>query len=110
MYTKWVEVRNGDYVYFMGKRGQGSVVETDCHGNFFMPAKIGMRIKGEKYPILKDEAFIMNNSKVQKVDKSERIVKIFLTRVDDGMQFAISETQFHQYFCKKDESSLGAVY
>ena len=50
MYTKWVEVRNGDYVYFMGKRGQGSVVKTDGYGNFFMPAKTGMRIKGEKYP------------------------------------------------------------
>tara|TARA_B100000700_G_scaffold97420_1_gene109633 strand:+ start:779 stop:1111 length:333 start_codon:yes stop_codon:yes gene_type:complete len=110
MYTKWVEVRNGDYVYFMGKRGQGSVVKTDGYGNFFMPAKTGMRIKGEKYPILKDEGFIMNSSKVQKVEKTERIVKIFLTRLSDGMQFAISETQFQQYFCKKDESNLGTIY
>jgi uncharacterized protein YehS (DUF1456 family) len=110
MYTKWIEVRKGDYVYFKFKSGKGSVVKTDYHGNFFMPAKIGMRIKGEKYPILEDEAFIMNNSKVQKVEKSERIVKIFLTRISDGVEFAVSETQFQQYFCKKDESNLGAIY
>ena len=49
----------------------------------------------------------MVNSEVQKVDKCERIVKIFLTRTLDGEEFAISETQFMQFFIKKDESSLG---
>tara|TARA_Y200000002_G_scaffold376982_1_gene381786 strand:- start:3324 stop:3656 length:333 start_codon:yes stop_codon:yes gene_type:complete len=109
MHTKWVEVRNGDYVYFIGKRGQGSVVKTESRGNYFMPAKIGMRIKGKKFPILNDEAFIMNDSKVQKVDKTERIVKVYLTRVADGVTFAISETQFMQYFGKKDISNFGSI-
>jgi len=49
----------------------------------------------------------MVNSEVQKVDKCERIVKIFLTRTLDGEEFAISESQFMQFFAKRDESSLG---
>ena len=107
MRKKWVEVRNGDRVYFNGKNGEGSVVTTESHGNYFMPARLGMRIKGIKKPISKYEAFTMVSSKVQKVDKCERIVKIFLTRTLDGEEFAISETQFMQFFIKRDESSLG---
>ena len=63
-----------------------------------------MRIKGLKKPISKHESFTMVNSKVQKVDKCERIVKIFLTRTLDGEEFAISENQFMKFFIKKDES------
>ena len=110
MSTKWAEIRSGSYIYFKGKRGQGSVVKTKNHGNYFMPAKIGMRIKGEKFPILSDELFIMNDLKIQKVSKSDRIIKILLTRISDGMNFAISETHVIEYFYKKDESNLGAMY
>ena len=105
---RWIEVRNGDRVYFNGKNGEGSVVKTENHYNYFMPARIGMRIKGVKKPILKNEAFIMSSSKVQKVDKCERIVKIMLTRVFDGEEFAISEFQFMQFFIRRDESNLGS--
>ncbi len=107
MHKKWVEVRNGDRVYFGGKTGEGSVVATENHGNYFMPARIGIRIKGIKNPISRDEAFTMVSSKVQKVDKCERIVKVMLTRTLDGKEFAISESHFMQFFVKKDESSLG---
>ena len=110
MSKSWVEVRSGDYVYFSGKNGQGSVVKTEGDGNYFIPAKIGISLPGKKFPILNDEPFILNSSKVLKVDKDKRVVKVFLTRVSDGLPFAISESQLHQYFIKKDESSLGAIY
>tara|TARA_Y100000114_G_C11562800_1_gene232592 strand:- start:49 stop:378 length:330 start_codon:yes stop_codon:yes gene_type:complete len=108
MNNKWSEARNGDYVYFKGKIGQGSVVKTAKHGNYFMPAKIGMRIKGKKYPILNNELFIINSYKIQKVDKTSRVIKVYLTRINDSMMFAISENQLVQYFYKKEGSNLGA--
>lgn len=107
--AQWIEVRNGDRVYFGGKNGEGSVVNTENHGNYFMPARIGMRIKGIKKPIGNNEAFIFSNSEVQKVDKSERIVKIKLIRTFDGEEFFISETQFMQFFVKRNESNLGGL-
>jgi len=107
MHKKWIEVRSGDRVYFNGKNGEGSVVATENHGNYFMPARTGMRIKGVKKPISKYESFTMASSEVQKVDKCKRTVKIILTRTLDGEEFAISESQFMQFFTKRDESSLG---
>mgnify|MGYP006892426384 CR=1 FL=1 len=107
MYNKWVEVRNGDTVYFIGNSGSGSVVKTENHGRYFMPAKVGMRIKGEKSPISNMEKFIFTNSTIQKVDGSERIIKCLLTRIEDSTVFAISESQMHRYFGKSNESSLG---
>lgn len=109
MRKKWIEIRNGDICYFIGKNGTGSVVETQSHGSYFVPAKMGMRIKGNKNPIRKHESFILTNSEVQKVDKCDRIVKVFLTRMLDGKEFAISEKQFQQYFGKSEQSSLGGI-
>jgi len=106
--NRWIEVRNGDRVYFNGKNGEGSVVKTEDNHSYFMPARIGMRLKGVKKPIIKNEAFIMSNSEVQKVDKCKRVVKIMLTRAFDGEEFAISESQFMQFFIRRDESSLGS--
>ena len=106
-YRKWVEVRNGDSVYFNGKTGTGSVVETENHGRYFMPAKTGMRIKGKKKPIVEWEKFIFNSSRVQKAEGCERIVKCFLTRTSDSTVLAISEKQFMQYFSKTEQSNLG---
>jgi hypothetical protein len=107
MYNKWVELRNGDTVYFIRNSGEGSVVKTESHGRYFMPAKIGMRIKGIKNPIMKFEKFIFTNSRVQKSEGCERIVKCYLTRIEDSTIFAISERQLHKYFGKSNESSLG---
>lgn len=106
---QWVEVRTGDRVYFNGKNGEGSVVNTKNHGNYFMPARIGMRIKGTKKPIAKNEAFTFSSSEVQRVVKRERIVKINLIRAFDGEEFSISEFQFMQFFVRKDESNLGGI-
>ena len=106
---QWTEVRTGDRIYFSGKSGEGSVVKTENHGNYFMPARIGMRIKGAKKPIAKNETFIFSKSEVQKVDKCERIVKINLIRTFDGEEFSISETQFMQFFAKRDERNLGGI-
>lgn len=108
MYNKWVELRNGDSVYFIGNSGTGSVVKTESHGRYFMPAKVGMRIKGEKSPIAFRERFIFTASKIQKVDGCERIIKCFLTRIEDSTIFAVSERQLHKYFGKTNESSLGS--
>ena len=107
MYNRWVELRNGDSVCFIGNSGTGSVVKTERHGRYFMPAKVGMRIKGEKSPILRMERFIFTESKIQKVDGCNRIIKCFLTRIEDSTIFAISERQLHKYFGKTNESSLG---
>tara|TARA_B000000557_G_C20677509_1_gene401656 strand:- start:260 stop:592 length:333 start_codon:yes stop_codon:yes gene_type:complete len=107
MSTKWTEVRYGDYVYFKGKTGTGSVVKTESRGRFFMPAKIGMRIKGEKFPILKNERFILTNSKVLHAEGTDRIIKCFLTRCSDNTTMIISERQFQQYFYKTNQSNLG---
>ena len=105
---RWIEVRNGDRVYFKGKNGEGSVVKTERHGNYFMAARIGMRIKGIIKPISKNESFIMTNSVVQKADKNSRISKITLIRTFDGEEFSISESQFMQFFAKRDESISGS--
>ena len=107
--NQWIEVRNGDRVYFNGKNGEGSVVNTENHGNYFMPARIGMRIKGVKKPIAKNEAFTFSSSEVQKVNKCERTVKINLIRTFDGEEFSISEFQFMQFFVRRDESNLGGI-
>lgn len=109
MSTKWGEVRNGDSVYFKGKTGTGSVVKTKNHGRYFMPAKLGMRIKGEINPIIKNERFIFSGSKVQFVEGSDRIVKCFITRVTDNSIVAISEKQFMQYFYKTNQTNFGDI-
>jgi hypothetical protein len=106
-HRRWVEVRNGDSVYFTGKTGTGSVVSTEFHGRYFMPAKLGMRIKGEVKPIVTWEKFIFNSSRVQKAEGVDRIVKCFLTRTSDSTVLAISEKQFMQYFSKTEHSNLG---
>lgn len=106
MTIKWVEIKNGDALYFKGKTGSGSVVKTENHGRYFMPAKIGMRIKGEIKPIEEHERFILQSSKVQMVDGPSRIIKCFLVRISDNTVVAISEQQMMQYFYKRDESSL----
>lgn len=107
MSTKWGEVRNGDSVYFKGKTGTGSVVKTKSHGRYFMPAKVGMRIKGEIKPIIKDERFVYSGSKVQSYEGTDRVVKCLITRVSDNTIVAISEKQFMRYFYKTNQSNLG---
>jgi hypothetical protein len=105
--NKWIEIRNGDTILFKGKTGTGSVVFTEFHGNYFMPAKIGMRIKGPKKPIKKFEEFVLNDSIVQSANGNSRIVKCMLTRLSDNVEFAISEFDLMQYFGKTNQSRLG---
>lgn len=107
--TKWVEIRNGDTILFKQKTGKGSVVFTANHGNFFMPAKIGMRIKGNKKPIQKNEEFIFNESIVQSVSGTTRVVKCTLTRKLDNSSFYISEMDLMRYFSKSNRSNLGGL-
>ena len=107
--NKWVEIKTNDILIFNSKTGSGSVVETANHGRYFMPAKIGMRLKGEKKPIVRNERFIFSNAKVQKVDGSNRIVKFTLLREIDGTIFSISENDIQTYFAKSPRSSLGGM-
>lgn len=105
--TKWVEIRQGDSILFKEKTGKGSVVFTSNNGNYFMPAKIGMRIKGIKKPIIKNEEFIFNGSTVQAASGFSRVVKCELLRLCDNTNFYISEMDLMTYFSKSNRSSLG---
>ena len=107
--TQWVEVRNGDTIIFNKGTGKGSVVLTEGKGNYFMPAKLGMRIKGIKKPIVKNEEFIYNGSIVQSSSGKDRIVKCKLLRLSDNVSFAVSEFDLWNYFSKLDRSNLGGV-
>lgn len=104
---KWVEIRQGDTILFKEKTGKGSVVFTSSNGNYFMPAKVGMRIKGVKKPIAKNEEFIFNGSTVQAASGTSRIVKCELLRLSDNISFFVSEMDLMTYFSKSDKSSLG---
>ena len=104
---KWVEIRQGDTILFKEKTGKGSVVFTSNNGNYFMPAKVGMRIKGIKKPIEKNEEFIFNGSTVQAASGTSRIVKCELLRLSDNISFFVSEMDLMAYFSKSDKSSLG---
>ena len=104
---KWIEVKNNDALYFSAETGKGSIVETEKHGRYFMPAKQGMRLKGKKSPIRKYERFVFSGYKVQKAGQGKRVLKFFLIREFDGHVFAISEDNAQKYFSKSSESSLG---
>jgi len=105
--TQWVEIRQGDTILFKEKTGKGSVVFTSNRGNYFMPAKVGMRIKGIKKPIAAHEEFIFSGSTVQAASGSSRVVKCELLRLSDNESFFISEMNLMSYFAKSDKSSLG---
>ena len=105
--TKWIEIRYGDIIKFKGKSGTGSVVFTENNGNYFMPAKLGMRIKGIKKPIKKYEEFVFNDSVVQSASGNSRVIKCFLTRISDNCEFAVSEQCLMRYFGKTNQSRLG---
>ena len=107
--TQWVEVRNGDAIYFNRKTGKGSVVLTGGNGNYFMPAKTGMRIKGEKKPIIENEEFIFSGSTVQSSSGKSRIVKCKLLRLSDNTMFYVSEFNLWNYFSKSLRSRLGGI-
>jgi len=105
--TQWVEIRQGDTIQFKEKSGKGSVVFTSNNGNYFMPAKVGMRIKGAVKPILKNEEFIFSESTVQSVSGVTRVVKCELLRLSDNSNFFVSEMDLMSYFSKSNKSSLG---
>ena len=105
--TQWVEIRQGDSILFKEKTGKGSVVFTSNSGNYFMPAKIGMRIKGLKKPIAKHEEFIFNGSTVQAASGTSRVVKCELLRLSDNTSFFVSEMNLMAYFAKSNRSRLG---
>jgi len=109
MSIRWVEIRCGDTILFKNKTGSGSVVFTPNNGNYFMPAKIGMRLKGIKKPIEKYEEFILNDSVVQSVHGNSRVIKCTLIRKSDNCQFFISEFDLMQYFGKTNRSNLGGI-
>ena len=109
MGNHWVEIKTNDILIFNSKTGSGSVVETAKHGRYFMPAKIGMRLKGPKKPIVRNERFTFSSARVQKVDGKNRIVKFTLLRESDGTLFAISENDVQAYFAKSSRSSLGGI-
>lgn len=107
--TTWVEIRTGDTILFKNRTGTGSVVITEKNGNYFMPAKIGMRIKGMKKPIQKSEEFIFNGSVVQAASGTTRVVKCELLRLVDGVSFYVSEMDLMTYFSKANKSQLGGI-
>lgn len=107
--TTWVEIRTGDIILFKNKTGTGSVVLTENNGNYFMPAKIGMRIKGLKKPIQRSEEFIFNGSVVQATSGTTRVVKCELLRISDNTNFFVSEFDLMSYFSKSNKSQIGGI-
>tara|TARA_Y100000992_G_C21062561_1_gene394856 strand:- start:123 stop:443 length:321 start_codon:yes stop_codon:yes gene_type:complete len=102
------ELKISDILYFKESHGKGSIVKVKNRGCYFVPAKFGMQIKGEKKPIAKFEKFVFNNYVVQKHDRN-RIIKCFLTRLEDGVDFAISENELYNYFCKSSRGTLNDI-
>ena len=107
--TTWTEIRTGDIILFKNRTGSGSVVTTENCGNYFMPAKIGMRIKGFKKPIQRSEEFIFSGSVVQASSGTSRVVKCELLRLSDNTIFYVSEMDLMTYFSKSNKSQLGGV-
>ena len=105
---KWVEVKKGDKIVFNSGNGRGSIVKVKNKGYHFMPAKIGMRLNGEKSPIGKLEMFILTDIKWFKFE-DEYITNCYVTRCKDNTSFLISDRNLQRYFSKTQLSSLGGI-
>lgn len=106
--TQWVEVKKGDRIVFNAENGRGSVVKIENKGRYFMPAKIGMRLNGEKSPIGRFEPFIITDFKWFKFE-DDHIINCYLTRCSDNTQFTISNRNLQRYFSKSSLSSLSGI-
>lgn len=85
------EVRQSDIIFFKAPTGTGSVVSVDGKGKYFMPAKKGLRLKGDKKPIVRGESFVFLGYEVLKAKKNHRIIRVELSRLHDRSIFYIEE-------------------
>ena len=103
MQKKWVEIKIGDVVLFMGKTGTASFTTLKDKGTYFMPAKTGMRLDGYKIPVLKNEAFIYNGYTELGDDRKTCVIRINITRLKTNQVCSLSMYSFQKYFSKTDD-------
>lgn len=88
---KFKEVKQSDIVFFNSATGTGSVVTVSGKGKYFMPSKKGLRLQGDKKPIVKGESFVFLGYDVLKAKNNHRIIRITLSRIYDHSIFYIEE-------------------
>lgn len=104
--TQWVEIKKGDKIVFNSGHGKGSVVKVKNKGHYFMPAKVGMRLSGDKSPIARYEEFVVTDLDWFKF-KNKYVHNCYLTRCHDNVLFIVSYDHLQRYFSKTNRSSLG---
>ena len=99
------ELKASDVLVFNKESGSGSFVKVVGKGNYFMPAKKGLRLEGNKKPIVRNEKFVYIDYEVLKRE-SPRTVRIGLVRVLTGEKCYISENDLDRYFIYSQDQSL----
>jgi hypothetical protein len=95
---KFKEIKTSEIVFFKEPTGTGSVVNVPGKGFYFMPAKKGLRLEGEKKPIVHGESFVFLNYEVLNYSPGKRNIKIQMSRIQDNTIFSIEEHFFKTYF------------
>lgn len=106
--NQWTELKKGDRIVFRAKNGKGSVVKVKNKGHYFMPAKLGMRLRGEKSPIGKFENFVVSDLAYKEFE-GKYIMYACLSRCSDSIQFIVNYPDLQRYFAKTNISSLGGI-
>jgi hypothetical protein len=94
------EVKKGDIICYKGMSGGACIVVCDkTNKSFFAPNKIGMNVKGEKFPLLKYEKFNIDSFDIVGKETKDYSVNISLTRlISGGKTFIISQENLYNYF------------
>ena len=94
------EVKKGDVIYYTGKSGGAAIVSgASIAKNIFVPNKIGMSIKGERFPLLKYEKFNVVSFDIIGQETNKYSVNITLVRmIAGGQTFIISQDNLYRYF------------
>ena len=88
---RFKEVKQSDIIFFNSPTGTGSVVTVTGKGKYFMPSKKGLRLQGDKKPIVRGESFVFLGYDVLKAKSDSRIIRIALSRIHDRSIFYIEE-------------------
>ena len=99
------ELKQSDILVFKEDSGSGSFVKVEMKGNYFMPAKKGLRLEGKSKPIRKYEKFTYIDYEVLKRE-TPRVLRMSLLRQSTGEKCFISETDLFKYFAYSPDQTL----